>query len=351
MKISDEHHTPFLLKPAIAVLLLVLGAATAVNLSLYLRQVRSITGDGSSAPLYDRHYALVGDPRSPFLSSVYEAAHAYGLTHGSYVELTGAGLEASYSSVTLMDIARESKVGGIIVDADDSEEMRDAVNAAASSGIPVVCIGTDSYGADRRSYVGISYYALGQEYGKKIAALKKDTVQMVMIMMSPGKRTSSQNMVYSGIIDYIREAGLSSRFSFESYQVGDGSSFSTAEAVTDILGSYSLPSILVCLDETITSAVCQGIVDANRVSEVTVFGFNLNDMIRNAIRKGVISESVTVPAEAVAENAVECLDTAVSGGFVTEYVSIGFLPVTKDNLDQYENDGSPAEQDREAEAQ
>lgn len=325
-------------KQALLVLLIlcILAFASILTIFVYLRKLQAI-GSGSDTPVtYNHHYAFVGNLSRPELSPIYEAAYEYAEGKGNYIERTGEGLNTNYGVADLMDMARLSDVDGIIVDADDSEETRDAINAASDAGIPVVCIGTDTYGASRTSYVGISYYDLGQEYGRAIAALKEDTIQMVMILISPNDRTNSQNQVYLGIVDYIRSAGLSGSFSFETYQAGDDSSFSSAEAVTDIISSYSLPPILVCLDETITTAVCQGLYDADKVGSCKVLGYSFNDTIAQAIENGTIEETVTLSSTQVGPSAVACLDDAIDTGDAAYKVPIDLVIINQDNLQAYE---------------
>jgi len=312
-----------------------LAAASVLTIFVYLRKLSVIESASSAQETYNRRYAFVGDLTKPELEPIYRAAYDYARQNGNYVERTGEGMNRTYTVSELLNMAACSGVDGIIVDANDSEEMRDAINDASDTGIPVVCIGTDSYGARRASYVGISYYDLGQEYGRKIASLKTDTVQMVMILLSPNDRTNSQNMVYLGIIDYIRSAGLSGSFSFETYQPGDGSAFSSAEAVTDIISSYSLPPILVCLDETITTAVCQGLSDAGKTG-TAVLGYSFNDTISQAIENGTVVETATLSAEQVGPSAVACLDDDIERGSAKSSVPVNLVVLTKDNLKAYE---------------
>ena len=104
----------------------------------------------------------------------------------------------SYSLEELMNIAAASAPDGIIVNAIDNADMEEAVNSAAQQNIPVICVGTDIYGSKRSSYVGISYYTLGQAYAQCILPLQKDAQQRVLVIKSPEEHTTGQALILSG---------------------------------------------------------------------------------------------------------------------------------------------------------
>lgn len=342
---SDNNNTPRRTYVAIAAMIAFLAAVTIVSLVLFRYQVRLVATGAGEGRAYARHYAFIGDRSSAFLQSVYSAAAQAGAEGGDYIEFTGDNLETGYTTLQLMDIAVKSGTDGIIVSADDSEEMRDAIAAAESAGIPVVCIGSDSYGSSRQSYVGISYYNLGQAYGSAIIDLVKrqdmqtgeNAVRQVLMLTSPSGRSLGQNLVYSGMRDYIRSVNYSSYFHFSTETVGNGTMFSAAEDITDLFNSDELPDILICPDETNTTAACQSIVDTNQVGDVSIFGFYTNDTILNAVSKEIIPATFTVDTARIGREAVNCLDEYIKNGFVTDYVSIDIDPVTAANVESYLN--------------
>ncbi len=300
---------------------------------LYIQErLNVIARQETSSMEITRHIAFIGDQSNSFQKEIYEAARQAGLPKGVYVEFTGSDMETKYNITTLMKIAVASDVDGIIVYGDSSDRLKSAINMANNKGIPVVCVGNDNYGSARASFVGISSYALGQEYGKCIAGYQKDVPQDVLIFTGTGGSVSTQSLVVSGMIDYITKAGKSQSFNFTTENAGDGTMFSAAEAVTDLFARDTIPSILVCLDETTTTAVCQAIVDANQVGNVTAMGFYLNDTIRNALSKNVMAATITVSPELLGEESLNCMNEYLDTGFVTEYVPIDIVTVTQQNV-------------------
>lgn len=344
-KPSKHNNTPRLTYVAIAAMIAFLSAVTIVSLVLFEYQVRLVGAGNGEVKTYSRHYAFVGDRSIPFLQSVYSAAADAGAENGDYIDFTGQSLEGNYTVLQLMDIAVKSEVDGIIVNADDSDEMSDAIASAEDAGIPVVCIGSDSYGSRRQSYVGISYYNLGQAYGTEIVDLVKNNaitmpdnnVLQVVILTSPSDRSKGQNLVYSGIRDYISSVNYSSYCSFSTETAGNGTMFSAAEDITDLFNSDSLPDIIVCLDEANTTAACQSIVDTNHVGDVTILGFYSNETILNAVSKQIIPATFTVDTERIGRETVNCLDEYIESGFVTDFISIDIETITAQNVDSYMN--------------
>ncbi len=320
-------------------LLAFLALITVSTLILFELQVRALLPSESSGLSYRRHYALVGDRTSSFLNSVYESASARAAESGDYVEFTGKELDVDYSTLELMNIAIAARTDGIILDADDSAAMSDAIREANDAGIPVICIGTDSYGSARKSYVGISYYTLGQEYGKFITShLVTDNVMQVLVIASPEEHVTGQNLVFNGLRDYIANQHRTSRFQITSQILGDSGMFSTTEAVTDLFTSTSpekLPDILVCLDETSTTSACQAIVDSNHVGDVQILGYSLNDTIINALQKGIIPATLSISTQEIGTKAVDDLNEYLDSDFLSEYSSIDITTITAANLDSY----------------
>ncbi len=297
-----------------------LAAGTVVSFTLFHRHMNSILAMADGGTAFRRHFAYVGDPSNSFQNAIYEAASQEAAANG----------------------AAASAPDGIIVNAIDNADMEKAVNSAAQQNIPVICVGTDIYGSKRSSYVGISYYTLGQAYAQCILPLQKDAQQRVLVIKSPEEHTTGQALILSGLHDALRQSGADSSFSITYQTVGDSKSFSTAEAVEDLFAAGDLPDILICLDETSTTCTCQAVVDTNHVGDVAIFGYYVNDVILDALQKEVISGSLTVSTKEIGKSAVDSLEEYLSTGFTSEYSPIGIESVIPENADAYASDNAGA---------
>ncbi|MCI6637430.1 MAG: sugar ABC transporter substrate-binding protein [Bilifractor sp.] len=308
---------------------------TIVSIAIFKRQVRALSDLSSAGSQFRYNFAYIGDKSSSFQKAVYDYALSEAEKNGDYMEFTGKNLDTSYTIPQLMDLAIQSKVNGIIVNGDDSEDLKSAINHAVDAGIPVICVGTDCYGSGRQSFVGVSYYNVGEDYGDTLSSLANNRRQNVLVIASPEEKTTGQNLVISGIKNSLEKNHVLDRFSISSKTLGDGDRFSTAEAVTDLFESSSLPDILVCLDETTTSSVCQTIVDTNHVGDVTICGYYRNDTILNAVQRKVAAMTLTVSPEEIGRTAVDNLLQYIDTGFVTEYSPIDIEIITPDNVRKY----------------
>jgi ribose transport system substrate-binding protein len=75
---------------------------------------------------------------------------------------------------------------GILVSAARPELFKDAIDAAVKSGIPVICVDSDSPESARVLFVGTDNYQAGLESGKRIAELLHGTGRVVLITI-PGQ--------------------------------------------------------------------------------------------------------------------------------------------------------------------
>lgn len=313
----------------------ILVIITIVSMVVFERQIHALSDLSSGGSGFRYNFAYIGDKSSSFQNAVYDQALREAEKNGDYLEFTGKNLDTSYTIPKLMDLAIQSRADGIIVNGDDSEDLKSAINRAVNAGIPVICVGTDCYGSGRQSFVGVSYYNVGEAYGNTLSSLAENRRQNVLVIASPEDKTTGQNLVISGIKNSLEKNNVMDRFSISSKTLGNGDSFSTAEAVTDLFESADLPDILVCLDETTTSSVCQTIVDTNHVGDVTICGYYRNGTILNAVERNVAAMTLTVSAEEIGRTAVDNLLEYIDSGFVTEYSSIDIEIITPENVGDY----------------
>jgi ribose transport system substrate-binding protein len=317
-------------------IIIILSVLTLLSIVFYnTLTARFNTKDNENAKNCSCHYAFIGNTSSSLDNMIYEAAYKEGLEKNAYVEYMGRNLDVSYTKVQLMDIAIDAKVDGIILDGDETEDLTRAIYEASLNNIPVITAGTDCSGSARQSYVGISYYTLGQEYGRRIARSVSDKKQTVLVLMSPNAKNQDQNIIYSGLRDYLTKINVQNKFSVSTQAVGDGTIFSAEEDISDIFGDKTLPDIMVCLDETDTTCACQAIVDYNRVGDTMLLGYYRNDTIIDAIRKDILSCSFTVDSSEIGIDCVNELNDYKSDGRITEYLTIGIQKIDSSNVERF----------------
>lgn len=312
---------------------------------------------------YERQYVLItNDIDDTFWDSVYEEMKSVGELSGAYVERLGRNLSMDYSKSDLMEIAIDSHVDGIILEADESDETTKLIYRANSEGIPVVTLMSDCIGSTRKSYVGISNYNLGSEYGNLIKTATKEIRQRkskeaeqgdqspiepvkVLILMDKNTIDTSQNIIYSAIQETLTKEGMDeTQVTIQTVGISSDGAFSSEESIRDIFQNEEYqPNVIVCLNELNTTSVYQTIVDQNKVGQITIIGYYDSDTILRAVERNVIYATITVNTKQMGSYCVEALDEYLDTGYVSEYFSVDFTLIDANNIKSYIEDGEEHE--------
>ena len=309
---------------------------------------------------YTKEYAFITkDSSDDFWSPVYDQMKSYGDENGIYIQWMGKNITGDYSWAELMEIAREADVDGIIVEADDSEESHYGINKAVYSGIPVVTVRTDSQLSKRISYVGVSYYNLGTEYGNLILSCagdvlkktyeeeestektedekaEKEALVKVMVLMDKDTSDTSQNTILLAIQEQLnKNEELSDLIEVTPLLIDNSSDFSAEESVQDLLKDPNPADIIICLNEINTVSVYQAIVEQNKVGDTIIIGYSDNDTVLNAIEKNIVYATITADVDQLGKSCIEALMEYSEYGRVSDYYSVNFTVINNSNVKQF----------------
>lgn len=294
----------------------------------------------SNSETYSKYYVMiVEDRKSDFWRDIYESAYETGQEWDIYVDLLGDNLSQNYSKLELMQIATYAGVDGIIIEADESKRMTEAINTAVNAGIPVVTLYSDNTASERCSYVGISNYDIGREYGRQVLdiANRKMASQNVLVLVGANSGDTSQNIVWSGIQDAIMEENDDEdiHFNLSMAAIDDSSTFTVEESIRNLFLKEETPDIIICLNELNTSCVYQTVVDHNKVGEVSILGYYASDTILKGIYRSVIDAVVTVDAQQMGQYCVDALYEYELLGNTSDYFSVDITLIDKDNISDF----------------
>ncbi len=314
----------------------VMLALTVVGLVVFNIQVNNYEASGIDAyTTYSRIYAYIpNNPDSTVSENLYQALRDYGIQNDCLVERIGEDLATSYSKDELIAIAIRSKVSGIILEGDDSEETVALINQATNAGIPVVTVMTDAPGSSRCSFIGLNNYSVGVKYSDLIldAAEEREgsTDLNALVIMSSG--ASNESVIYGAIQEQLQNSSIE----IESVAIDPDSAFSTEEKVIDLLDGYEeMPDIIVCLSDINTRCVYQSVVDKNCVGVTTIIGYYGSDTVLEGIERGAIDATLSVDTTQVAQYCVNALNEYIERGNVSEYYSTGYILINEDNVSGY----------------
>lgn len=298
---------------------------------------------------YDKYYVMITEDRkASFWQSVYQGAYEEGLERNIYVDMLGDNLSHDYSREDLMNIAIASDVDGIIVAADESEQMSVLINEASAKGIPVVTLYGDNTHSDRCSFVGVGGYNLGSEYGGQVLRIIKESEAKpktkVAVLVNAYALDSGQNIICSGIqdtLDKAKEEGKEIEMTLVS--VDDTNAFSVEESIRDIFMEEELPDIIICLNELNTTCVYQAVVDYNKVGKVSILGYYDSETIINAIDRNVIYATVSIDTDQMGRYCVDALSEYHELGYTSQYFTADIELIKKSNVHKYLEGGEENE--------
>ena len=194
---------------------LLLTAMAMILLLIFYQSYMNSFREDKVQKVYDHYYVMIApDRKSDFMQSVYKGAFERGGKDNIYIDLLGDDLPEEYTKYDLMRIAIDSGVDGIIIDADESEEMTGLLMEADLANIPVVTLLDDNTQATRCSFVGIGGYDVGREYGLQVSDIIKSlrreyfmttedakeediAVIDVAVLVNSSEPSTSQNIIIS----------------------------------------------------------------------------------------------------------------------------------------------------------
>ena len=314
---------------------------TVVMAVYVLRFYQNGLGEETEQETYDRYYIMITeDSKSSIWQSIYQGACERALEENVYVDWLGDNLFEEYSVEELLQIATASAVDGIIVTANETDELTELINGAVAEGIPVVTLYGDNTRSARCSFVGIGSYNLGREYGRQaleiISSEQIDKPCKVAVLVNAYEQDLDQNILCSGIQETIeKERSDSMDIELSLISVDDTNEFSVEESIRDIFMEQEEPDIMICLSELTTTCVYQAVVDYNKVGEVNIIGYYDSDTIINAIDRNVIHSTVAIDTKQMGGFCIDALQEYHELGYTSQYFTADIKLIRKDNVAEY----------------
>lgn len=234
-----------------------------------------------------------------------------------------------------MRIAIASGVDGIVIEADEGEEMTKLINEAVKEDIAVVTVYSDNTQSSRCSFVSVGSYDIGREYALEVLKLTEGKEKpKVTVLLNANQLDSSQNILVSGISKTLEKEGRSD-IEMVFVPIDNTNVFSAEESIRNMLLDKTQPDIFICLDETSTVCVYQAVVDYNKVGQVNILGYYDSDTILNAIDRNVISATISVDTEQMGDYCLEALMDYLEYGNTNQYFMADVALVNKGNVAEY----------------
>ena len=301
--------------------------ATVISTIFYVYTTRSLSEEYKLSGIeeYDQYYSLICE-NNDFNRQIYQYAKEKGDELGICVDMLSMRTNNDYSTEELFEIALDSKVDGIIVEAKDAQKMKGLIDNACQKGIDVVTLLSDSPDSMRRSSIQVSAYNLGKTYGQQVVSKELRGYEKILVINDSTNSDASQNLIFTAIQDTIYnelEEDKDNKVSVVSYSVDGSDPFVMEEDIRSLfVDENSMPEVIICPDDQATEVVYQALVDYNKVGLVRLIGYHDSQTVLEGIRQGVIEASIAVDVKELGEYAVEALAEYKSTGFASEYYSV-----------------------------
>ncbi len=312
---------------------------TTFSIFYFKEKILSIGNlNASDYEKYEKHYVLItsnGD--TPFWEVVYESAKEEAKKDAAYIEYMGKELSVNYDIKEYLRIAIDCDVDGIIIEADESEEIAQLIDEAEEKGIKVVTVLKDSLKSNRQSFIGINNYTLGQIYGQQVLEIQNENTKRILVLMNSDNSVTNQNIIYSSIKETLKSAPQkSTSLQLDSVMVNNENVFSSEEAIRDIIMDAQVsPDIMICLSGVDTQCAYQAVVDHNKVGAINILGYYSTPDILTAVQKKIIYSTISIDASQMGILAVQALNDSIKGERVSEYLPVDTELITSANVVNY----------------
>ncbi|SHN30394.1 sugar-binding protein [Gracilibacillus kekensis] len=189
--------------------ILILCLMITVSLSIYFynqsqqyqSNPQSLNTSEEDSPAY--HFALIGEEMDhDYWRLVGEGAKDTEQNYDVFVEYKGPRRSNPEEQLKLLDIAIQSQVDGIIVQA-LNDDFLPMINKAVDQGIPVITVDTDAPNSARSTYIGTDNYAAGQLAGR---TLVKDTDGQATVGIVTGSFSNAHHQLrVEGFRDIVEQ--------------------------------------------------------------------------------------------------------------------------------------------------
>jgi ribose transport system substrate-binding protein len=250
-------------------------------------------------------YVLVSsNTKIPYWQEAAEGLRAAGRELGVKVEMVGPETwDPKAEKEELMSVVqRKIPVAGILVSAADPELLKDAIDAAAAAGIPIITIDSDSPKSKRLTFIGTNNYVAGQMSGDLLAKELGGKGNVVLYGM-PGQGNVEERM--EGFKRALaRNPGIKIQQVID--MAGDpAKAFDGTRAL--IAAGKTAPDGFVCLEALSCNEVAD-VLDRAGIKGKTIVAMDTQEGTLNWMRKGMIRATIAQKPYTMAYFGIRVLD-------------------------------------------
>jgi ribose transport system substrate-binding protein len=277
--------------------LLALSALTALLIAT------SACGGRHSA---DEHYYMVGaNIKVPYWQAAGAGFDAGAKQFQVHADFVGPDTYDPKAEVEAFNDAVQKKPAGILVAVADPALMRDPIDRAIASGIPVITIDGDAPTSKRLFFIGTNNYQAGMAGGKRLAEELKDKGNVIVFTMPEQTNLAERLRGYRDALEGHPQIKIT--------QVVDikGDPRIAFDATTEALGKEKdkkdKVDAFVCL-EALAGKEVANVLSSNKVNGKIIIAMDTDPDTLDWIQKGVIAATISQKPYTMAMVGLRALD-------------------------------------------
>lgn len=272
-----------------------------------INRSRSVTSQKNMDRTY--HVLIIGNNENAlFLKQVYEGALNYSALYNTVVELYVPQSHAEdVSTQSLFEYASFINADGIIAYITDPDEELEPIKKINGDSIPTVTIGQFAANVNQISYVGNSYWELGQVFGNEIISNIKEGG--TVLIQAPRNIT---NINYSNLTNSM----------LSTIKNQDHFSYNVLNNIDEILlqSIKNNDILLVGLTEEDTIKLAQLYNETHSSKNIGIIGFGNNETCQTYLSKGTVKELISQNPKKIGEAAIRELIEYRNKEYANSYV-------------------------------
>lgn len=217
------------------------------------------------------------------------------------------------------DIAIESNVDGIILQAFDTISFDQTLQKANTRDIPVITIGTDIPAQEKVSFISNNQYRMGTQLGKLLKEyFENEKINSGTIILFQNDRIENSDKALA-----INEV-LNDRFNIQRIRndLSADNALNTVGMTQSILKKYDDIVSIICSNGEETLGTIQALKDQNMIHDIVVIGNDDYDEILDYVEREIIFATVVVENKRIGYEAIEEMVKYKNQEFVSQYRDI-----------------------------
>lgn len=292
----------------------------------------------------ERYVFVVTNSALPYWQEARAGFLEAGKEMGVKVEFTGPASYAPQAELDAFKSAAASHPSGILVSPAQPDLFTTVIDGAVASGIPVICVDSDSPRSRRILFIGTDNYGAGLTMGRLMATLMRQHGQLAVITI-PGQFNLDERL--RGLEDALKAYPY---MSF--YQVANdrGDSHVAEQEVSAVLTQNPNLGGIVCVEASGGPGAAAAVDQAGDGGKVPIVAMDANSETLNWISKGVINETVVQKPYTMAFYGLRFLDDLHHNSVhefknwqdapaspLPAFVDTGAEVINQSNVDDYRN--------------